>query len=135
MPIGNEAHLIQFSPQWQAAHATVDLPFVALGGGQKTADPFLAFIRRTFWPTQRAPSLGDGIFAILWSLNSSSKAQPGGIGDPVQIATLSLGANWKAKILSPDELGPHQIMVEELERELPNHTKLREQPSEPIPES
>lgn len=135
LPIGDEAHLIQFSHQCQAQQATIDLPFVAIGSGQKTADPFLAFIRRTFWPNQ-SPSLGDGIFAILWALDYSIKAQPGGIGDPVQLATLSLdGANWKAKILSPDELGPYQLVIQEVERQLPTLTRLREEPSAPIPES
>jgi len=137
LPVQDEPHLLQFNHQCQPEEASKSLPFLAIGSGQSTADPFLAFIRRVFWPNAE-PRLKDGIFAIAWALDYSIKAQPGGIADPIQIVLLEkLQTNeWKARELSEDELGQHRQMIRSLEEEFPQFTKrtFSEPSSEPIPQ-
>lgn len=108
-PVGDEPCLVQFTPQCQPEEATADLPFLSIGSGQPVADPFLAFIRRIFWP-QQSPSLNDGILATLWTITHTIHAQPGGVAPPIRIVTLKKSKNnkWKAEELSDGELGEHQ---------------------------
>jgi hypothetical protein len=62
---------------------------VAIGSGQYCADPFLAFLRRIFWPN-RQPNLAEGIFATWWTLDQAIKTSPGGIAEPKQITVLEM---------------------------------------------
>jgi hypothetical protein len=136
LPVQDEPRLLQFNHQCQPEEASKSLPFVAIGSGQATADPFLAFIRRVFWPDAE-PGLKDGIFAVAWALHYSIKAQPGGIAEPIQIVVLEKLASgeWKARKLSEDELGQHRQMIKTLEDEFPKFAKktFSEPSGEPIP--
>jgi hypothetical protein len=135
-PLEREPCLVQFDHQCQPEEATPNLPFLWVGSGQPTADPFLAFIRRIFRP-YNLPLLEDGIFAAVWALDYSIKAQPGGIAEPIQIATLrkESGGKWKARELSVADLGEHREMVKDLEESLLDSVKriFSERPSQPIP--
>jgi len=134
-PVGNDSHLLQLNHQCQPEEATANLPFIAIGSGQPTADPFLAFIRRVLWPSN-TPSLKDGVFAVTWALDYSIKAQPGGIAEPMQIMVLEKpGDRWKLRELSEDELGQHKQMIKTMDDEFPNFLKkiFSEPPSQPIP--
>lgn len=122
-PIGDNPHLLQLNHQCHPEEATSNLPFIAIGSGQPTADPFLAFIRRTFWPNS-PPALTDGIFAVAWALDYSIKAQPGGISDPKQIIILEKeNGKWKANQLTQDELGEHMQMITTINGEFPAFVK------------
>lgn len=107
------------------------------GPGGPTADPFLAFIRRVFWRDQQ-PTLDDGLFAVLWSLQYSIKAQPGGIAEPIQIGILQKeNGMWKARLPPNDYWGQHDQVIKLLEDEiLPSSIKkaFSETSQEPIPE-
>src|SRR5207245_1801501 len=81
--IGKAYHLFQFNHQGSAEAATTHLPFVAIGSGQATADPFLAFIRRLFWPS-KLPATGEGLFAGVWTVRHAIHTSPGGVADPIQ---------------------------------------------------
>jgi len=50
LPLGHSTCLFQFDEQGAPEEATQELPFVSIGSGQPIADPFLAFLRRIFWP-------------------------------------------------------------------------------------
>lgn len=116
--IGNTPHLIQFSPQCQAEEVTRELPFVALGSGQPSADLFLAFIRRIFWPSE--PSLGDGELAAIWTVDEVIKQIPGFVGGKIQVAVLREEQhNWKCSQLSDDEIDAHREMIENIEQDMP----------------
>ena len=54
--------LVQCNHLGQAEAATDELPYVSIGSGQSLADPFLAFLRRVFWP-HAPPRLAQGILA------------------------------------------------------------------------
>src|ERR1035437_7507378 len=72
MPISKELCLFQFNHQAHGEMATKDIPFIAIGSGQFCADPFLAFIKRIFWP-DRLPKLSEGIFATYLKLDREIK--------------------------------------------------------------
>ena len=50
LPLKGRLHLVQFDQQCSPELATEELPFATMGGGSIHADPFLSFIRKTFWP-------------------------------------------------------------------------------------
>lgn len=111
LPISKSPCLFQFNQQCSPEQATEQLPFVAIGSGQTIADPFLAFIRRIFWP-DKSPTIGDGIFAAVWTARHAIQTAPGGIGDPIQIITIKQSqGNWCANELAPQELQEHEEAV------------------------
>jgi hypothetical protein len=113
------------------------LPFVSVGSGQSTADPFLAFIRDIFWP-KRMPSLNDGIFATVWTLMHTIRTSPGGVGGRVQIVTLSKNDDrWKARELPSAELGEHQQMIQAMGEGMRKTAEeaFSAQPTGPLPET
>src|SRR5205823_3850561 len=87
LPIEKKAELIQFDYQCAPELATDELPFVSVGSGQSTADPFLSLVRKIFWPT-KPPPLNDGVFSAVWALRHAIDTVPGGIADPIQVAVL-----------------------------------------------
>jgi hypothetical protein len=135
-PIADEACLVQLDHQCQPEEASRDLPFVSIGSGQVLADPFLAFIRRVFWPLQ-LPSLHDGILAAVWTIQHAIRTQPGGVAEPIQIVSLckDKDGNWTAQQLSRDEVDGHRLMIRAIEDKMQQFRKevFQEQPTEPIP--
>lgn len=116
IPIQKESCLIQYNQQVSPELASRSLPFVAIGGGQLTADPFLAFIRRLFWPT-KLPTLAEGIFAALWTLRHAIQTSPGGVADPIQVAVLE---GMKARELDGAELAEHERAIADAEMRCAN---------------
>ena len=127
IPVGGlngRPELIQCNHIGMAEAATDDLPYVAIGSGQGLADPFLAFLRRIFWPNNTTMKLSDGVFAIVWTLQHAISVTPGGVSEPIQIAVLERKGNELAsRILSPEELQEHRQNVLEAERFLTSFRK------------
>lgn len=96
--------LVEFNHTFCPESATANLPFVSVGSGKPLADPFLAFIRRIFWPN-RLPMLPEGEFAVWWTLHHTIQTATGGISDPKQIMVLRKdgGADFKPKELVPKD--------------------------------
>lgn len=135
LPISKSLSLFQFDQQGSPEEATNDLPFVAVGSGQPIADPFLAFLRRVFWPN-RAPKLSEGEFAAVWCLEHAIQTHPGGVADPKQIVILEKsGSDFAARELGDPELQEHLEAIAAAERRL---ATFMEEPkveiSEPPPE-
>ena len=120
LPIESKPVLLQFDHQCAPEMATDALPFVAIGSGQPQADPFLAFIRRIFWPT-KPPSLQDGVFSAVWALRHTIETIPGGVADPIQVAVLEkVGKDLRARELDDAELDGHVAAIKSAERSLGN---------------
>jgi hypothetical protein len=113
------------------------MPIVSIGSGQLVADPFLAFIRRIFWPSV-PPTLSEGILAVVWALTYTIQSQPGGVGEPIQVATLSKdkSGQWKARQLADAELGEPRENFRASEGEMRKAAKefYSELPTAPVPE-
>ena len=115
---GKPPYLIQFDYQCALEVATDDLPFVAIGSGQSIADPFLAFLRHLFWQDS-LPSLNEGNFAAVWTLQLAIRAAPGGIAAPVSIANLRVSSGQpSARLLPESEIKEHYEAVDAAEDRL-----------------
>lgn len=137
LPIEDQPCLLSFSQQCEGTEHDPNMPIVSIGSGQPVADPFLAFIRRIFWPNTQ-PTLSEGILAVVWALTYTIQSQPGGVGEPIQVATLSKDKNgqWKAQQLPDAELGEPRENMRALEDEMRKAAKefFSELPTAPIPE-
>jgi hypothetical protein len=95
-----------------------DLWFASSGSGQSITDPFLALLRKVFWK-DGAPTVQGGIFTALWALQHACEVNPGGINEPIKIATLTRDkGKLRAKILEDVELAEHLNMVAEASRHM-----------------
>ena len=125
--------LIEFDSMCNPEIKTSDLPFVSIGSGQVTADPFLAFIKKILWQ-ERSPTISDGCFAILWTLRHTIETTPGGIGFPVDLAVLTVKeSRTDARFLPEAELREHEQNVTELEEYISRFTQ-EQRPTEQEPE-
>jgi hypothetical protein len=124
MPVSKEPCLFQLIPPHCSPElATTDLPFIAVGSGQKSADPFLAFLRRIFWK-KGSPTIADGIFATIWCLDQAIRTNPGGVGHPIQVMTLEkTSGSWSARELLESDFEEHRQNIEEAEQALANYSK------------
>lgn len=117
-------HLVQFDCECCPEVATNELPFVSIGSGQLIADPFLAFLKRIFWK-DRLPSVSDGIFAVVWTLEHALDTAPGGIAPPIDIGVLQMeGSQPKARLLSEVELQEHREMRTQAEAHIKKFEEL-----------
>lgn len=130
LPISGNYCLFQFDQQSAPEQVTEALPFVAIGSGEKTADPFLAFLRRVFWP-DRLPPLEQGVFATVWTLEHAILTDPGGVKDPKQIVVYSKEHN-QVKELRQEELKEAIETCYEAERYLADFPKTFEEAVEAL---
>ena len=138
IPCLGKVCLIQFDPQGAPEEATEDLPFIAIGSGQAIADPFLAFLRRIFW-SDRLPTLSEGVFATLWTLQHAIQTSPGGVSEPIQIVVVRRGkkSEIEARELEREELEEHSVAIAHLEANLrrrfaqPEGAQTRQPPEPP----
>jgi 20S proteasome alpha/beta subunit len=95
--VGGKPCLMQFDQQASPELASDQLPFIAIGSGQTLADPFLAFIRRLYWP-DTLPTVEEGVFATVWALYHVIETIPGGVALPMQVVTVQQeNSTWLAK--------------------------------------
>ncbi len=115
LSVQGQPELIQFDYQCHPEWTTAELPFVSIGSGEAIADPFLAWIRFVFW-RRRLPTLAEGRFAVYWTLTHAIRTAPGGIGPPIQMATLERTQDsLTARELSEAELKEHGEAISEYE--------------------
>jgi len=124
----NQPCLFQIAPSGAPEQATAELPFVALGSGQGIADPFLAFIKRVLWRNAQ-PSLAQGRFAAAWTIRHATETNPGGVGGPLQMATLSIEATTPKIEFSGFE--QHQSAIDGAEDALRGYFAKGDVPQEP----
>jgi len=142
MPVQGQAELFQFNFQASPENASEALPCVALGLGQKIADPFLAFLRKAVWG-MKTPTLQDGILAVVWTLRHTIETDAR-ITEPIQIILLRKEKDAKGKEdfiaheLAPQELEEHREAVKDAEDQLAQwrgkmSTKAQANPPPPPP--
>lgn len=111
-------HLVQFNEQCSPELASESLPWVAIGSGGPTADPFVGFIRRVVW-TSPEPSIELGIFSAVWALRHAELTGANGIAGPFQVCVLeSARDGWMAHELSRDDLVAHEEAIGAAEQNL-----------------
>ena len=135
LPIKKQICLFEFDHMGAPEQKTDHLPFVSIGSGQHTADPFLAFQKRILWGSE-LPSLSNGIFSAVWTIQHAINTSPGGVSEPIQIVILrEADLGFEARELNPSELEEHKQAVKDVEKSITDTaTKLRESaPSPPSP--
>jgi len=131
MNVLKKPQLFRFDQQASPEAATSDLPLEAVGSGEPIADPFLAFIRRLFWPAN-LPTTQQGVFAALWAVRHAIQTSPGGVAEPIQVAVLKDG---KAKEVPREELQEHDSAIDAAERRCANVLAPAQQQIEPPPQA
>lgn len=133
-PHGETPNLCEFAVgNFQPELKTDRLWYVSMGSGQAIADPFLALMRSVFWKDQ-PPTRQDGIFAVTWALLHAIDCNPGGIGEPLQIAVLAReSGQLKARLLTEEELKEHRENVEGVSAYLSDYTKQLSGQAEGVP--
>ncbi len=123
VPSSDRAELIQFDHCSAAEVASDELPFASIGSGQTIADPFLAFLKRVFWPN-RAPTLNEGNFSALWTIRHAIRVNPGGIAAPAALYNLvRKDGNWVPRQLDKNDLEEHEVAVAAAEDHLRGFTR------------
>lgn len=138
-PSNGKFHLCEFAVRdLQPELKTETMWFVSMGSGQILADPFLGFLRKVFWEKEQ-PTINEGIFAAVWTLQHAIELNPGGINGPIQIGLLTTGKEkgqpYYAKIVDENELLEHKDFVKEAESHLRSYKKsLQGPPRKQVPE-
>lgn len=111
-PCKTGRHLVEFAvTDFQPEMKNKNLWYVSMGSGQSIIDPFLGLFREVFWGDD-PPNVQDAIFATFWMLDHAVKVNPGGVNEPIRIAVLeSVRGDWRARLLSDDELREHETGV------------------------
>jgi hypothetical protein len=124
LPIANRLHLLQYSETCTPNEIQGDQLFVAIGSGQWVAEPFLVWIKRMFWKDKQ-PTVVQGVFAALLTLDYAIRCSAIGLSDPKQIVTLQRDSKgkWAARELSDAELGEQMQAVGEAEAHMAEYPR------------
>lgn len=111
-PCKSGPHLVEYAvADFQPEFKSKNLWYVSMGSGQTIIDPFLGLFREVFWGDD-PPTVQEAIFATTWMLDHAVKVNPGGVNGPIRIAIMEQEkGDWKARLLSEDELLEHQGSV------------------------
>ena len=119
-PLQDTHVLLQYDVFANSIEITPESPFVSIGSGSIQADPFLAFVKRTFWNNQAPENVSEGIFGVLWALDHVSRINAGlGVGGRSRVTVLQKqDESWKAEFLSDYHLAEHKEAILEAEDNL-----------------
>lgn len=132
IPVKKRPYLLTFDYNGAPEVVSAELPFVSMGSAQGIADPFLALLRRLLWP-KTAPNLAEGRLVAAWTIEHARRTNPGGVGGPIQLSTLS--ADGTASIGSED-IQEHLGQINSAEDAIVKQLRgTAESPPEPPPPS
>ncbi|MCY4522073.1 MAG: hypothetical protein OXC13_15015 [Caldilineaceae bacterium] len=81
--------ILMFSgPKCQPQYFDHRKPFVAIGSGRRTAEPFLEFLRDVFWK-EELPSIAEALVYVGWALMHTVSTQGSGSGLPINMCSIS----------------------------------------------
>jgi 20S proteasome alpha/beta subunit len=110
--------LVEITPQVAVEYMTKDLPFISMGSGKPSADPFLGFLRNVFWPSD-LPTIQEGALAAYWTIRHAIDMKVFGVGFDVDVFTVQLAAKtFTARKLDDAELAEHLDFIKEAEQAL-----------------
>lgn len=119
-PLQDSHVLLVYDPNANSIEITPESPFVSIGSGNFQADPFLAFVKRTFWHDKAPNNVSEGTFGVYWTLDHVSRVNAGlGVGGRSRVAILQKqGDKWKAEFLCDHHLEEHKEAILEAEDSL-----------------
>lgn len=114
-PFRDGVRLVEISPVVAVEVVNESLPFIALGSGKGSADPFLGFLRKVYWG-DRPPSLVEGSLAAYWTIKHAIDMKVAGVGFDVDVCVLEkVDDKFRARQLAKEELLEHQSFIAEAE--------------------
>ena len=103
----SKLYLVEFATDTFQPEFKETIWFVSMGSGQPIADPFLGLMRRTF-SSKGPPKTPTGLFITTWTLHHTCEVNPGGIKEPIDLATLVLSDGKEiAKVLEKEMVEEH----------------------------
>ena len=121
VPIKKRLCLFEFDHQGAPEEKDQNLPFVSVGSGQPIADPFLAFLRRIWWPTGY-PTMALGAATAYWSLDHAIKTNAGGVAYPINMVSLEKHDNdFLAREIEDQALEEHRQFIQGAEKYLTDY--------------
>jgi len=115
LPIQGKPTLLSFDQQCAAEEVTLDLPFISIGSGAGTADPFVAFVKEALWADRAPKTVHQGTLGAIWTLDYVIGKYPGGgIGGEITIGRLyEQGGKWVAELVGEDLIAMHRQNIRE----------------------
>jgi hypothetical protein len=97
---------------------TPDMPFISMGSGKPSADLFLGFLRKVYWPTN-PPTIQEGALAAYWTVQHAIDMKVLGVGFKVDVfSVMPSSKTFTARQLDETELTEHAGFIEASEETL-----------------
>jgi hypothetical protein len=110
-PFRDRLHLVEITPQVAVESMSPSLPFICLGSGKGSADPFLGFLKSVFWPDV-LPSVREGALAAFWTVQHAIDMKVDGVGFDVDLFVVEkAGSSYASRQLSSAELAEHTDFI------------------------
>lgn len=110
--------LVEITPQVAVEYMTGDIPFISMGSGKASADPFLGFLRKVFWPST-LPTIQEGALAAYWTIQHAIDMKVAGVGFSVDVFVVERSdKTYKARKLDDAEVAEHADFMKASEEAL-----------------
>ena len=114
-PFKDGLRLVEITQQVGVECILPDNPFVSMGSGKNTADPFLGFLRSVFWPNS-IPTVLEGALAAYWTIQHAIDMKIFGVGFDVDVfAVEPKDKGFAARKLDDAELTEHREFIRAVE--------------------
>ncbi|MCY4525106.1 MAG: hypothetical protein OXB89_00720 [Anaerolineaceae bacterium] len=118
LPIQKQASLLLFRGTQRPKEASDGNYILRAGTGDHFALLFQKFLDHVFWNGKAPPSISDGVFSALWTLNYIIETNAMGVGGAPRIALLEKTREQetlRSRMLPNHELDEYQQLVESIE--------------------
>jgi 20S proteasome alpha/beta subunit len=111
--------LVEITPQVAVEYMTDDMPFISMGSGKPSADLFLGFLRKVFWPT-KLPTIQEGALAAYWTIQHAIDMKVIGVGFGVDVFVIEPSSDkaFVARKLDDAEVADHMEFIKASEEAL-----------------
>jgi len=110
-PFKDGLKLVEITPQLAVERMTDELPFISMGSGKNSADPFLGFLRQIYWPNG-LPTITEGALAAYWTVRHAIVMKVQGVGFKVDVFVVEpKGKSFVARQLDDAELIEHEDFI------------------------
>ncbi len=122
LPIKGEPRLLCYNLHGAGEESTIELPFVTIGSGQRMADPFLSFLKKSLWQDKIPEHVSQAALAAIWTIDHVIDYNPyGGIGVPVRVMRLiKKNGSWVAEEMPGPEIDGHRQNYNQAMSDLPD---------------
>lgn len=118
--------LLQIQREGTFDIAKPENPIRTIGSGQLHAEPFLYFLKKTFWP-ERLPTVQEGILAACWTIEHAIEVGAPMVGLGCNAYSLSKeSGKYKISQVSPEHMQGHRDFIAAARQQLRELANLRQ---------